>query len=199
MKTAEKKQPMRESRILLIAFGALGVICCCMAGTVVWSMRRLGNQVQNMAEGNPTSVAQVMEKIADFETPPGYRPMAMNLIVYDTLYLTPDSDPGPTIMLMQYRTLSSVNREQLEEGLRQAAEQQNSQPGLSMQVVDSFETEIRGETVTVTVSEGNFEGFVMRQWLTIFEGNSGPVVMMVQGPAETWDDAMLMDFIASIK
>lgn len=190
---------MSESRILLIAFGVLGVICCCMAGTVFWSMGRLGNQMQNMAEGNPTSIAQVKEKIAEFEPPPGYRPMAMNLIVYDALYLMPDSSSGPTIMLMQYRMLGSADREQLEQGLRQAAEQQNSQPGLSMKVVDSFETEIRGDMVTVTVSEGTFQGFIMRQWITIFEGNNGPVVMMVQGPAEMWDDAMLVDFIASIK
>ena len=68
-----------------------------------------------------------------------------------------------------------------------------------MEVVDSFETEIRGDTVTVTVSEGGFQGIVIRQWLTLFDGNNGLVILLVQGPAETWDDAMLKEFIASIK
>lgn len=190
---------MSESRKLLIGFAVVGVICCCMAGVSFWGLSRLGSQMQDLTGGDPTAIARVQEKIADFETPPGYRPMAMNLFLYDTLYLMPESDAGPTIMMMQYNAFGSGNREQIEQGLRQAAEQQSSQPGLSMRVVDSFETEIRGETVTVTVSEGGTQGFVMRQWITLFDGNNGLVILMVQGPVETWDDRMLEDFIASIE
>lgn len=195
----KKKNPMSESKKLWIGFAVVGIICCCMAGVGFWGVGRLGNQMQNQSGSDPTAIARMREKIADFETPPGYRSMALSMFIYDTLYLMPESAVGPTITLMQYNSISSASREQIEQGLRQAAEQQYSQPGLSMEVVDSFETVIRGDTVTVTVSEGGFQGIVIRQWLTLFDGNNGLVIMLVQGPAETWDDQVLEKFIESIE
>lgn len=190
---------MSESRKLLIGFAVVGVICCCMAGVGFWGLREFGNRVENMANGDPTAVAQMQEKIADFDVPPGYQPMAMSMLIYDTVTLLPQESNGPMIILMQYSTLTSASREEIEQGLRQAAEQQSQQSGTSMQVVDSFETTIRGETVTVTVSEGNAQGLTMRQWIAIFEGNKGPVIFMAQGIAEFWDDQILNDFLQSIR
>ena len=57
---------------------------------------------------------------------------------------------------------------------------------------------IRGETVTVTISEGNYQGFIMRQWTTVFQGNKGPTILMIQGPVDAWDDQVLDDFLKSI-
>lgn len=100
---------------------------------------------------------------------------------------------------MQYSKFSSGDSEQVAEQLKQAAEQQSGRPGMSMKVVDTFEDVIRGQTVTVTVSEANYQDFIMRQWVTIFQGNNGPVILMIQGPASTWDDQLIDDFIKSIK
>ncbi len=103
-------------------------------------------------------------------------------------------------MLMQLNNGSSLgNEEQTREQLRQVAEQQNGQAGSSMRVVDSFETVIRKETVTVTVSEGDYQSFTMRQWITIFDGNNGPTILMIQGPTSRWDDKLVEDFIKSIQ
>lgn len=191
---------MSESKKLLIAFGVVGVICCCMAGIGYWGLREFGNRVENMANGDPTAVAQIQEKIADFDVPPGYQTMAMSMLIYDVISLAPDeSNSGPMIILMQYNGSLTADREQMEQSLREAAEQQSRQSGVSMQVVDSFETVIRGDTVTVTVSEGNAQGLVMRQWIAIFEGNNGPVIFMAQGIANLWDDQMLNDFLRSIR
>jgi hypothetical protein len=191
---------MSESRKLLIGFAVVGVICCCLAGIALWGMSRIGNQVQNIADSDPTAIAQIQGKIAEFDIPPGYQPAAFSMLIYDTVVLNPTVPDGrPTIILMQYNTIGNVSREQMEQSLRQAAEQQSSQPGLSMQVVDSFETVIRGETATVTVSEGGTEGFTLRQWMTLFDSNNGLVILLAQGAVETWDDRMLEEFIASIK
>jgi len=154
---------MSESKKLLIGFGIVGVLCCCMAGIGYWGLREFGNRVENMANGDPTAVAQIQGKIADFDVPPGYRTMGLSMFIYDVISLVPDeSSGGPMIMLMQYSGTTSANREQIEQSLREAAQQQGQRSGVSMQVVDSFETVIRGDTVTVTVSEGSAQGLVMR-------------------------------------
>ena len=191
---------MSESKKLLIGFAVVGVICVCIAGISFLGLRTLGNRFEDMTNGEPTSVARAQEKIAEFDIPPGYEPMALSMFVYDMISLTPiDSENDPMIMLMQFNKSTSRDPEQMEEQLKQAAEQQSGRPGMSMQVVDTFEEVIRGETVTVTVSEANYQDFVFRQWMTIFQGNKGPVILMIQGPARTWDDQLVDDFIKSIK
>ncbi len=190
---------MKESKKILIGLAVVGSICLCMVAVGFFGLREFGKRVGSMASGDPTAVAQMQDKIADFDVPPGYRATGMPLVIYDAVMLMPEQSSGPMIMLMQYSRVTNANREEIEQGLRQAAEQQSQQPGTSMQVVDSFETVVRGDTVTVTVSEGSSQGLVMRQWITIFDGNNGPVIFMAQGIAEYWDDQLLKDFLSSIR
>lgn len=188
---------MSEGKKLLIGFAVVSGICLCMAIVAFFGLRQFGQQVDNMVSGDPTAVAQAQENIADFDIPPGYRSMTMSMFIYDMITLMPE-DNRPMIMLMQYSGMTS-NREQMERELRQAVQQQSPQPGISMQVVDEFETTIRGKTVIISISEGNAQNLVMRQWIAVFEGNNGLVVFMAQGVADAWDDELLLDFLASIR
>jgi len=189
-----------ESKKLLIGFGVVVVICCCAAGMTYFVFRQFGRKMENFVTANPTSVAQSREDIAEFDIPPGYSPMAMSFLGYDMISLTSeDPNSSMAIMLMQYSGFMSGSPEQMEQQLRQAVEQQSGQPGTSMHVVDIHEDTIRGKPVTVTVSEGGFQGFTMRQWSTLFDGNNGPTILMIQGAVETWDEELLKDFIASIR
>jgi len=192
---------MTESKKLLIGFGVVGLLCLCIAGAAFFGFREFGRRMESVVNGDPANLEKAQEKIAGFDVPPGYKPIAMSLVVYDMVTLTPDSasGPGATIIMMQYNGLSSASDKQIEEQLRQAADQQGGQGGASMQVVDSFESEIRGETVTVTVSEGAYQSFTMRQLTTIFKGNNAPTILLIQGPVEYWDEQLVNDFIKSIR
>lgn len=192
---------MNESKKLLIGFAVIGVLCCCIAAVSFFAFRQFSNRTKSMINGDPTSVAQIQGKIADYEVPQGYKAQAMNLFIYDMISLTPDttSRSKPMIILMQYNGTISGNSAQVEEQLRQAAEQQGNQSGAAMHYVDSIEREIRGQTVTITVTEGDYENFTMRQWMTVFKGNRGPTILMIQGSVEDWDDSLVEDFIKSIK
>jgi hypothetical protein len=68
-----------------------------------------------------------------------------------------------------------------------------------MKLVDSYETVIRGETVAVNVSEGDYQGIAIRQLTTIFKGNNGPTILLIQSAADYWDEQLVTDFIASIR
>jgi hypothetical protein len=191
---------MKESKKLMIGFGIVGVLCLCAAGVAYFAFRQFSERVNNFVEGDPTSIAKSQEEIAKFDVPPGYKPMAMSFLNYSMVSLFPeDISSGVSIMMIQYTGMTAASQEQIEEQLRQTAEQQSSQPGVSMNVVDTYEEVIRGETVTVTVSEGNYENFIMRQWMTIFTGNKGPTILMIQGPTFLWDDQFVKDFIGSIE
>jgi hypothetical protein len=191
---------MNESKKLLIGFGVILIVCCFTAGISFFTFREFGSRMKNAVNGDPTSVARAQAEIAEFDIPSGYKPMSINMFNYNMITLNPDSsNQDMTIMLMQYKGLISRNSKQMEEQLRQAASQQNNQPGAPMNVVDTQEVVIRNQTVTAIISEGQYETFTMRQWSAVFQGNKGPTVLMIHGTVKTWDDQLLEDFIKSIK
>ncbi len=185
---------MSESRKLLIGFAIVGMLCCGISVVTLLVFREMGNRTENMINGEPTSVAELRERVVDFDAPPGYETKVMGMFIYDMVILEPVSANGSMILLMQYNSIVSASPAQMEQQLRQGAQQQGGQPG-ALHYVETIEREIRGETVEITVSEGSG----MRQWLAVFEGKKGLTLLMVQGPVESWDDELLDDFIASIK
>jgi len=192
---------MSEAKKILIGFAVVGSLCICVAAATFFIFKEFGNRTKNLVSSDPTSIAKIQEKISEFDIPPGYAPTAMNMLIYDVVTLSPDtaSQRGPIIMLMQHNGILSGNSAQVEQQMRLSAEQQSSQPGTSFQVVDSFDQEIRGQTVTVTVSEGEYENYTMRKWVTIFKGNQGPTLLMITGSVESWDDELVKDFIESMR
>lgn len=193
----EQIKKMSEAKWMMVGFMVIGLLCFCMAVAAFFSGRLFVDRMTNIVKGEPTSVSELQNKIAQFDVPPGYKVIAIPMFIYDMVMITPETTRGPVIVLMQYSTLKEGNQEQIEESLRQAAESQNSQ-GISYVEVGSFEVTIRDETRTVIVSEGKFEGLVMRRWMTLFSGNNGPVIMMIEGSSSSWDEDMLRDFLASI-
>jgi hypothetical protein len=191
---------MSESKKLLIGFGVVGLICICVACLAFFGFRQFGKSVEKAANGDPASLEKMQEKIAGFDVPPGYKSMVMSLVLYDVVSLTPDTARGSTsIILMQYNSLSFASEEQIKQQLQEMAEQQSGQAGASMKLVDSYETVIRGETVAVNVSEGDYQGIAIRQLTTIFKGNNGPTILLIQSAADYWDEQLVTDFIASIR
>lgn len=194
----EQLKKMSEAKWMTVGFVAIGALCCCMAVAAIFGGRLYADRMTNMVEGEPTSIAEIQSRIVKFDTPPGYSVSAIPMFVYDMVMITPDETRGPVILLMQYSTLKEGDQEQVEESLRLTAESQNSQ-GISFKEVGSFEVTIRDETSTVIVSEGDLDGFVMRRWMTVFNGNNGPVILMIQGSDSSWDEDVLRDFIVSIR
>jgi hypothetical protein len=193
---------MKESKKLMIGFGVVAVICLCTLGLTVFTFNQIGKKMENISATDPASIAQTMDSIAEFDVPEGYRPVGLSMLGYDMINFIPEtSTSGMSIMLMQYNGFIAANTSpvQLQEQLKRSAEQQSGTQGVAMQVVESRQEIIRGETVTITISEGEFQGVTMRQWITVFQGNEGPTILMVQGTAEGWDDQLLEDFIRSIE
>ena len=101
-------------------------------------------------------------------------------------------------LLAQFQT--GMNEEQMKERMRQSFEQQAGNRGFSMSLVKVEEKIIRGEETEVAIYEGTDQsGDVMRQLITTFPGKDGTAMLMVIGPAQTWDQDMVDEFIESIR
>lgn len=191
-----------KNRNIWIAVAVVGVLCLVACGVAFLVFRQIGTQVGESFKTDPADMAAVSDKIADYDMPPGYKAqVSMSLFVYDMVMIGPSQtgSSSMTIMLMQFNNGAGLDQAQMEEQMRQAFEQQGGQPGMQMKVVETREETIRGEQVPVTISEGTSQGITLRQWMTVFKGNGGPTVLMIQGSTSDWDDELILNFIHSIR
>jgi len=202
MTTSNAKPPMSQATKIWLGVGVVVALCLCAALVSFLVLREAGSRVAESFKTDPTSMAEVGGRIAEFDVPPGYHLlMAMSILNYDTVMLAPtqSSSSGMIIMMMQFPGVASADPAQMEEQMRRAMEQQGRQPSSGMTVVEQRTETIRGDEVTVTVSESRTQGASQRQWLTIFQGNGGPTMLMIQGPTTDWDDELIENFIKSIR
>jgi hypothetical protein len=70
-----------------------------------------------------------------------------------------------------------------------------------MRVVGTQKATIRGQSVTLTISEGasGSSEATMRQVTGVFNGKDGIVMLMAMGDVDRWDQTMLDQFLASIR
>jgi len=186
------------NRNLLIGIAIVGVLCLCAGVVGFLVLREVGTRVTQSFKTDPASIAQVSDKIAQFDVPAGYKPsMAMSLLSYDTVILAPSSGQGDQmIILMQMNGVSVPDPE----AMRRQLEQQSGQSGNNMKVVDSYQTTIRGQSSNVTVEESDgSQGYILRQLFAVFKGNQGAAILMVQGRKDSWDQTLVDNFIASIR
>ncbi len=191
---------MSDTKKWLLGIGIVGVLCLAACGVMALVFWQGGRQFARSVKTNPTDVAQLGKKIADFDLPAGYvQGTGMSIFMYDFVVYTPgDNSGGMLIMLMQFRTGESYSSEQMQ----QALEQQSGQGGTSMTVVQTYETTIRGQTSTVVIEDGESTagtGITVRQLTTTFPGKNGPVMLMMSGAKESWDQDLVDQFIASIR
>lgn len=88
----------------------------------------------------------------------------------------------------------------MEAQLQQSVEQQVNSEGLQLETVGEETISVRDQPVTLTIREGtNAEGDSVRQITGIFQGKSGPTMLMILGDQESWDQAAVDQFLGSIR
>ncbi len=191
---------MSNTKKWVIGIGIVAALCLAACGVLSLVFWQAGSQVARSIKTDPTDVAQLGAKIADFDVPPGYvQSTGMSILMYDFVtYMPSENSGGMMIMLMQFRAGSSYSSEQMQ----QVIEEQSGQSGASLVVVKSYQTTIRGQKSTVVIEDGTTSGtsgITIRELLTTFPGKNGTVMLMISGPKATWDQALADQFIGSIR
>jgi hypothetical protein len=193
-----------KNKWIWIGLGAALLFCCgavLVATLVFW---QAGKKIQEGVTSDPEAAAEAAQKITDYDLPEGYEEqMAMDIMFYSVVVIAPQDSygisDGPMFMLAQFQA-GMVNQQQMEEQMRRSFEQQSSHPGLSMELVRMEEQTIRGEETQVATYEGtDSNGVVLRQVITTFPGKDGLAMLMITGPASSWDQGLVDGFIESLR
>ena len=193
-----------HNKRIWIGLGAAALFCLCAVGVAALVFIRIGQQFREGMKTDPQGASDAAHAIADYELPEGYQErIAMDFFAYTMVMIgpetsnTPSSAGKPMIMLAQFQV--ATNQQQMEEQMRRSFAQQAGWRGLRMEVVDVRKMTLRGEEVDVTTFEGTDEsGFVLRQVIATFPGKDGTALLMIMGPAQTWDEEEIDRFIESI-
>ena len=192
---------MERSTKIILGIVAIILFLCCVAGLgfTLLGTRLIGRAIIT----SPDRIAAVSSQIADYDTPKGFEPVfASDVSGFKLVALGParDTTQFSMIMMMQFPMPMAANRQEVERQMRQALSQQTGLASASLSVVATTEAKIKGKPVELTIQEGSTQdGLHLRQVTGIFDGKQGPVLLMILGETDTWNQDMIDDFLSSIR
>ena len=178
---------------------------CCMGGAAFYFISQ--RVVSQAVTDDPTKAATLGHEIVDYSLPDGYRELGgMNALVFKMVFIGAESGTADSmfIMLMQIPTGTTMDQEEMQRQMTDAMQKQGQGRNVKMHVVGTQTATIKGKPVTLTVSEGevtegNDAGTLFRQVIGVFPAKDGTAMLMAMGKKDTWDQATLDSFLASIK
>jgi len=189
------KRGTKIALAILAGVVGLGVISCMLVAVMIATAGRV---VARVGGSNPTRVAAVAERIAEFELPEGYvADYAAEAAGFSIAAFKPTDGRGH-IIVAQTPSWVAVDRAEVEARLQSAAGDKDGVTRLRVEEVR--EVMLRGAPVTVTVSRGEGSaGQDFYQLLGVFEGKGGTAWLMLVDEVESWDQVEIDAFIGSIE
>jgi len=181
--------------------GAMLLLCCGGVGAVVFYFK-------NAVSADPVIIAQVAKEIADLETPADFQPRSsMNLTVAGVgmriaIYAPPNNDGSLSLTDMPGQNADAQSlHAQMEAQIRQQLAMQGLQHQITVREPRTLDFEIRGKPANFIVQKGtdvqSNKDFI--EAIGTFQGKQGPSMLLIQLPAETYNDEQVDQIIRSIK
>ncbi len=203
----------RNTKIVLGVVAGLLVLCMCagIAGfAALTAVARTAYQapiqgpvVERAVRVQPAPGDSIFAERApvQYDLPTGWREdLARHIFGVDMTALG-GSDGHSHIFLLQIppeRDAQSSLREAL--ALDHAGSRMAYRNGVQFRQVGQTQATLRGQPVTMTISEGtNRDGETYRQLTGVAADGTAQLVVLIEQPAKTWDQAMVDRFIASIR
>lgn len=187
----------RTGKVAMIGIGGLLAMCLCLALGAFLAFWGTGQILADMVEGDPETVAEARDAMADYTVPAGFDDGAAVSIAGFSMVTHTGDDERSHITFIQEPSWLSLDRADLE---RQVAQASGAEVWTELRVVDSQPCEIRGQETTLVVSEGvSHDKRRYRSASALFEGKHGTVLLSISGPAESWDEEMVQRFVEGIE
>ena len=172
------------NKILLTTLAILIVAILSACGTV---------EATNDAE----HVTELASKIADFNPPEGFTSeFSAEMAGYTLAAYKGTSGPSHLFLIQSEK---ETDGDELERMLTQLAPGA-SDPNTRMTVVENRPVTVRGQDVTLVISDGvNHEGNTYRQATVAFQGKGGPALLVFSESTDLWNDATVDALLASIQ
>ncbi len=198
----------RNTKIVLGVVAGLLVLCLCMgAAAAVTALISMNNRVIATAPEAAVRVDQVLsdpifqeQAPLQYDMPSGWRQdFTFHIFGFQMIGLG-GGDGHSHIYLLQLPPNRNADT-----AIKEAFDGVNTshttyRNGMILREVGQTTATIRGQQVTMKISEGtNRDHEAYRQWAGAASDANGQTVVVVEQPVQTWDQAMVDGFLASIK
>jgi hypothetical protein len=181
---------------------ALGLVSACMLFFIVG--RAITPKIRSCVlslfmKEDPKYAAQVAHTMIDYDLPAGYQERsAMQVKTFYTLAIIASNDHPSDLISIQPASDLMKDPEWGGNSQERAA-QEIGDLRYQTHTVSVREVFIRNEPSELRILEGQDEdGIAIRQALTVFNGKNRNVLIIIVGDIETWDQAMVDQFLSSI-
>jgi hypothetical protein len=149
------------------------------------------------ATNDPEHVMKLASNIADFELPEGYTSeFSAEMAGYTLAAYKGASGPSHLYLIQSEK---EADGKELENMLTQLAPG-SSDPNTRMTVIENRPVSIRGQEVTLVISDGtNSDGEYYRQITAAFQGKGGPALLVFSETIDRWNDEMIDALLTSIQ
>ena len=202
----EKKGMSTRAKVLIslvVGFGGLMLLCC---GGVVW----IGYHFADSVSEDPAEIAAVTDEMAEIDMPEGFDPkMSFDMkvpisgerIMAWIVYI--DEESQSMLMLCGMGAAAGTqNPEQMQQQFKQSMQQQGMQQQQDMVSAQSETRQltVRGEPASFTFTTGVTESESPRiQVNGVFQGKTGPVILMMDADAEKYPEEQIVQMIEGIE
>ena len=186
----------KELKIALaVIAGALVITLGVTAGAYL-----VGRQfISPTSTSDPAQASRIGHQIANYTLPPGYHErMASNSYGYKMVMIGAQSDITDAMTIMLLESPGRLNLGQPD--LAGSEQPEQDVDSLNSGTVSTLTVMIKGRPVIFTTSDGESDDWAYRQMRGAWPGRGNSIIMMmVLGAKETWDQAALDSFWASIR
>jgi len=190
----------KTSKTILIILGVLMLCCCVVVGGGYWAIT---NGFEYFADSiivdDPAEIQHVADQLADYQLPAGYHEeFVMDLFGIKALFIT-HSSTNSVIMMMQFNENLFGDVEQAREQFQDTFLQQFQGEAITFTPTGQQQVIIRGQETTLLIYEGSdSDGNQYEQWVTVFDGKNGTVMLMIYGAEGSLNQTELISFLDSI-
>ncbi len=190
---------MNSKIVLGIVIGMM--LVCLVGGVAAFALvRSAGRALAGSVQSSPAQVAAVASGIADYDLPAGFGNAYATQAAGFSLVAYTGDDGYSHIFLFQLPAYITLDQAELERQAQQATQPRSHNRPPRMETVDRRQVIVRGQEVSLVVSEGvNSDGLAYREMSGIFQGKGGQALVTIAGLVETWDQAEVDAFLASIR
>ena len=194
--------------IVLIVLGILMLLCCGVAGVFFFSV---GKWAQDAMSQDPVRIRATTQEMVDMDLPAELQPqMMLDMKVPFTgqRFMTwavfrDDASDSQLLLVGIGEGMPRQSEEQMRREIQNSLRQQGDSGVEEMRVENArdYEVEIQGSRAVFQISEGvgRTSGRPRIQASGVFEGKSGPVMLLLDADAEAFSEERVVEILDSIE
>ena len=196
---------MKQSKIswkrVFILLGALVGICLLVSAAVYIFGRPIVDAVRaRLWKADPQLAAQVAHKMTDYDLPSGYEELKFSDMGSGTAIVMISHLERPADFILIQRVPDGVLGTEYQTEVEEKWSREIAEHHYDTRTISTQSMTVRGQATTLRILEGTDEnGRPIRQAVCMFMGKDSDILVVMVAGQDTWDQALVEQFLQSIR